>query len=316
MATLGIDLGGTKLAMALFAESGELLVKETRQLGDRKGSQVSQLIQDELKRHIASSEIDGVGVSVPGISRQKSGTVWAPNIEGWEDYPLLKELSDVAGTVPVMIDNDRACSILGEQWKGNAKGCKDAIFIAVGTGIGAGILADGNILRGSNDIAGAIGWMALPKPFESKYIPCGCFEFYASGDGIPKFALEVLDADPTGSVLRVHQRQQLTARHVFDAYNEEDPVAVMIIRECISYWGMAAANLVSIFNPEKVIFGGGIFGPAAKFINDIKAEAAKWGQPISMKQVSFEHSALGSDAAVHGAAFLAMNNKVLTTLKA
>ena len=313
MATLGIDLGGTKLAMALFTESGELLLKETRQLGHRKGSQVSRLIQDELKRHIASSEIDSVGVSVPGISRQKTGTVWAPNIEGWEDYPLLKELTDVAGTIPVMIDNDRACSILGEQWKGNAKGCKDAIFIAVGTGIGAGILVDGNILRGSNDIAGAIGWMALPKPFESKYIPCGCFEFYASGDGIAKFALEVLNADPTGSVLRVYQSQQLTARHVFDAYNEEDPAAVIIIRECISYWGMAAANLVSIFNPEKIIFGGGIFGPASKFISDIKVEATKWGQPISMKQVSFEHSALGGDAAVHGAAFLAMNHRVLTT---
>lgn len=313
MATLGIDLGGTKLAMALFAESGELLLRETRQLGNRKGAEVARLIQDELKRHLAASEIDGVGVSVPGISRQKTGTVWAPNIEGWEDYPLLSELADVAGTIPVMIDNDRACSILGEQWKGIAKGCKDVIFIAIGTGIGAGILADGNILRGSNDIAGSIGWMALPKPFESKYIPCGCFEFYASGDGIPKFALEVLDADPTGSVLRIHPRQLLTARHVFDAYDEEDPVAVTIIRECISYWGMAAANLVSIFNPEKVIFGGGIFGPAAKFINDIKEEATKWGQPISMKQVTFEHSALGGDAAVYGAAFLAMNNKVLTT---
>ena len=169
------------------------------------------------------------------------------------------------------------------------------------------------MLRGSNDIAGAIGWMALPKPFEGKYVPCGCFEFYASGDGIPKFALEVLDSDPTGSVLRIYQREQLTARHVFDAYDEEDPLAIMIIRECISYWGMAAANLVSIFNPEKVIFGGGIFGPAAKFIGEIKVEATKWGQPISMKQVSFEHSALGADAAVHGAAFLAMNNKVLTT---
>ena len=313
MATLGIDLGGTKLAMALFAESGELLVKETRQLGDRKGPQVGRLIQDELKRHIASTEIEGVGVSVPGISRQKTGTVWAPNIEGWEDYPLLRELTDVAGSIPVTIDNDRACSILGEQWKGIAKGCKDAIFIAVGTGIGAGILIDGNVLRGSNDIAGAIGWMALPKPYESKYIPCGCFEFYASGDGIPKFASEVLDTDPTGSVLRIYQRDQLTARHVFDAYDEEDPLAIMIIRECISYWGMAAANLVSIFNPEKVIFGGGIFGPAAKFISEIKAEAAKWGQPISMKQVSFEHSALGADAAVYGAAFLAMNHKVLTT---
>ncbi len=313
MATLGIDLGGTKLAMALFTESGELLLKETRQLGDRKGAQVGRLIQDELKRHIASAEIDGVGVSVPGISRQKTGTVWAPNIEGWDDYPLLSELTEVAGSIPVMIDNDRACSILGEQWKGIAKGCKDAIYIAVGTGIGAGILTGGSVLRGSNDIAGAIGWMALPKPFESKYIPCGCFEFYASGDGIPKFALDVLDTDPTGSVLRIYQREQLNARHVFDAYEEEDPVATMIIKECVSYWGMAAANLVSIFNPEKVIFGGGIFGPAAKFIGDIKVEATKWGQPISMKQVSFEHSALGADAAVHGAAFLAMHNKVLTT---
>jgi glucokinase len=299
--------------MALFADSGELLLRETRQLGARKGAEVARLIQDELKRHMASSEIDGVGVSVPGISRQKTGTVWAPNIEGWKDYPLLRELREVAGTIPVTIDNDRACSILGEQWKGTAKGCKDAIFIAVGTGIGAGVLTDGNVLRGSNDIAGAIGWMALPKPFESKYISCGCFEFYASGDGIPKFALEVLDADPTGSVLRIHPRPQLTARHVFEAYEEEDPLAVAIIRECISYWGMAAANLVSIFNPEKVIFGGGIFGPAAKFIGDIKVEAEKWGQPISMKQVTFEHSALGSDAAVYGAAFLAMNNKVLTT---
>lgn len=313
MAILGIDLGGTKLAMALFAESGELLLREKRQLDARKGAEVARLIQDELKRHMASSEIDGVGISVPGISRQKTGTVWAPNIEGWEDYPLLRELTDVAGSIPVTIDNDRACSILGEQWKGNAKGCKDAIFIAVGTGIGAGVLTDGNVLRGSNDIAGAIGWMALPKPFESKYISCGCFEFYASGDGIPKFALEVLDADPTGSVLRIHPRRQLTARHVFEAYEEEDPLALLIIRECISYWGMAAANLVSIFNPEKVIFGGGIFGPAAKFIDDIKIEATKWGQPISMKQVTFENSALGADAAVYGAAFLAMNNKVLTT---
>lgn len=316
MATLGIDLGGTKLAMALFSESGELLLRETRQLGDRKGMEVARLMQDELRRHLASAEIDAVGVSVPGISRQKTGTVWAPNIGGWEDYPLLSDLTEAAGTIPVIIDNDRACSILGEQWKGAAKGCKDVIFMAVGTGIGAGVITDGNVLRGSNDIAGAIGWMALPKPFESKYIPCGCFEFYASGDGIPKFALEVLESDPTGSVLRIHQPRQLTARHVFEAYEEEDPVAVSVVRECISYWGMASANLVSIFNPEKIIFGGGIFGPAAKFINEIKAEATKWGQPISMEQVTFEQSALGSDAAVYGAAFQAMNNRVLTTQKA
>jgi glucokinase len=312
MPILGIDLGGTKLATALFSEAGDLLEKQSCPLGDRKGTDVGGLIQTEVKKYISSSEVDSIGVSVPGISRSKSGTVWAPNIAGWEDYPLLKELTEVAGSIPVTIDNDRACSILGEQWKGKASGCKDAIFIAVGTGIGAGILTGGNILRGASDIAGSIGWMALPKPFESKYIPCGCFEFYASGDGIPRFAREVLATDPTGSVLRVQFQHQLTAKHVFDAYDQGDPMARLIIRECISYWGMAAANLVSIFNPEKIIFGGGIFGPAAKFINDIKVEATKWAQPISIRQVSFEHSMLGSDAAVYGAGFLAVRNKVFT----
>ena len=313
MPILGIDLGGTKLTMALFSESGDLLRKETQQLGNRTGSDVGKLIRFEVRKHLESAEIDSIGVSVPGISRQKTGTVWAPNIGGWDDYPLLKELTDISGPVPVTIDNDRACSILGEQWKGIAHGCKDAIFIAVGTGIGAGILTDGKVLRGANDIAGSIGWMALPKPFESKYVSCGCLEFYASGNGIPKFAREVLDYDPTGSVLRVHSSHELTAKHIFDAYEEEDPIAVMILRECISYWGMASANLVSIFNPEKIIFGGGVFGPAAKFVDEIKTEAAKWAQPISITKVTFENSVLGTDAAVYGAGFLALNNKVLTT---
>jgi glucokinase len=95
---------------------------------------------------------------------------------------------------------------------------------------------------------------------------------------------------------------------VFDAMEEEDPIATLIVRECISCWGMAAANLVSIFNPEKIIFGGGIFGPAAKFIKEIKIEATKWAQPISITQVEFETSRLGADAAVYGAGYLALKN--------
>lgn len=309
MPILGIDLGGTKLAVALFSESGKLLSKHASQLAQRKGSEVGKLIQEELKKCLASTNIDSIGVSIPGISRLRSGTVWAPNISGWEDYPLLEEIKEVVEAIPVRIDNDRACSILGEQWQGNAKGSRDAIFIAVGTGIGAGVLVDGNVIRGSNDIAGSIGWMALQKPFQSKYIPSGCLEFYASGDGIPKLTREILASDPTGSVLRIHSTESLSARHVFEAFEDEDPIASIVIRECISYWGMAAANLVSIFNPEKIIFGGGIFGPAAKFIGDIRTEATKWAQPISITQASFEQSVLGSDAAVYGAGFLALNNK-------
>lgn len=310
MPVLGIDLGGTKLAVTVFSESGELLSKDAIPLERRTGFEVGLLITGQIKKRIDSKEysIKSIGVSVPGISRHKTGTVWAPNIEGWEDYPLLDEIKQNAGSIPVAMDSDRACSMLGEQWQGHAKGCKDAIFMAVGTGIGAGILVDGNILRGSQDIAGAIGWMALSKPFESKYIPCGCFEFYASGAGIPKFAIELLASDPTRSALRTYQPDELTAHHVFDAFDRKDPIATIVIQECIAYWGMATANLVSIFNPEKIIFGGGIFGPAAKFIADIKAEAAKWAQPISITQVSFEQSVLGGDAAVYGAGFLALKN--------
>ena len=312
MPVLGIDLGATKLAAAVFSESGERLSSNTTPLEKRKGTEVGRLITAQVRKSIDSKghSIKSIGVSVPGISRHKTGRVWAPNIEGWEDYPLLDEIKQIAGAIPVDMDSDRACCMLGEQWQGRAKRCKDAIFIAVGTGIGAGILVDGNILRGSQDIAGAVGWMALSKPFERKYIPCGCFEYYASGGGIPKFAKELLASDPTRSVLRALPLDEITARHVFDAFDQKDPIAAIVIQECITYWGMATANFVSIFNPERIIFGGGLFGPAGKFIEAIKAEAEKWAQPISIAQVSFEQSLLGSDAAVFGAAYLALKNRL------
>jgi glucokinase len=250
-----------------------------------------------------------IGVSVPGISRRKEGTVWAPNIPGWEDYPLLGEIKQVSGEIPVSIDSDRTCYILGELWQGNARGCSDAIYLSVGTGIGAGILVDGNVLRGAQDIAGAIGWMALNKPFLHKYIACGCFEYFASGEGIARLTREILVQNPsyTGE-LKSQALEKITAHQVFTAFSNQDSIAIQVFEECIEYWGMAAANLISIFNPQKIIFGGGVFGPAIQFIPAIQEEAAKWAQPVSMTQVSFEQSALGGDAGVYGAAFLALRN--------
>lgn len=310
MPVLGIDLGGTKLATAVFSESGSLLSKEVVALDHRAGKEVGDLILAQVTKHTGSTDtpVYAIGVSVPGISRAKTGTVWAPNIAGWDDYPLLQEIKARSEAVPVSIDSDRACCILGELWQGNARGCKDAIYLAVGTGIGAGILADGRILRGSHDIAGSVGWMALDKPFQKKYIPCGCFEYYASGDGIAKLTRELLATDPGyAGVLRNLSPGQLTAHHVFNAHDTGDPLAAQVFGECIQYWGMAVANLISIFNPEKIIFGGGVFGPAVKFITSIRQEAAKWAQPISVTQVSFEASGLGGDAAIYGAGFLALS---------
>jgi glucokinase len=311
MSIIALDLGGTKLAVALLSEAGKIISKEVIPLGKKVGKEVGLLVTDQVKNYKTSpgSVVQAIGISVPGISHQKTGRVWAPNIAGWEDYPLVHEIQQVAGNVPVTMDSDRACSILGEQWLGNARGCKDAIYLAVGTGIGAGILTEGRVLRGAQDIAGAVGWMALKKPFEKKYIPCGCFEYYASGEGIVKLTRELLAEFSTyRGVLREQTPENITAHHLFSAYENNDPIAIRVFEECIEYWGMAVANLISIFNPEKVIFGGGIFGPAAQFIPAIKEEATKWAQPISMNQVIFEESGLQGDATIYGAGYLALKS--------
>jgi glucokinase len=309
MSILALDLGGTKIATGLFSKSGELILKSSVLLEHRGGHEVGDLIKDQIKKYMENPEIklEAIGISVPGISRSKSGTVWAPNIPGWDDYPLIEEIKKLDRNLPVLMDSDRACCILGEVWQGNAKGTENAIFITVGTGIGAGILMSGEIIRGAYDIAGAIGWMALQKPFESKYIPCGNFEYYASGDGLVRLTKEIIarSIDYQGILIR----ENITGHDIFKAYNQQDPVAEEVFNECIVYWGMAAANLISILNPEKIIFGGGLFGPAIQFIDEIKSEAAKWAQPISMTQVSFEPSRMGSDAALYGAAYLALKYK-------
>jgi len=253
--------------------------------------------------------VQALGICVPGIAYAKNGKVWAPNIPGWDNYPLMEELQNgiADNNVSIKIDSDRSCYILGEVWKGNAKGCNDAIFISVGTGIGAGILINGEVLRGSGDIAGAIGWLGLSKPFEDKFISCGCFEYNASGEGIAKVANELGEDNVyTQSILLMTDTDTLTAHSVFDAYDKGDRLAVAVIQNAIEHWGMAVANLVSIFNPEKIIFGGGVFGPALRFLDDIYAEARKWAQPISIQQAKIEGSALGTNAGLYGAGYLAL----------
>ena len=312
MALLGIDLGGTKLALAVFSDEGRILSKETTSLGNRKGPEVGKIITEKvtgvlLSCDLSGEKIDSIGFSVPGISYLSSGTVWAPNIPGWEDYPLLQEVQTVCGDIPVTIDSDRACYILGELWQGNATGCRDAIFLSVGTGIGAGILVNGEILRGSHDIAGCIGWMALQRPYRDQYISCGCFEHFASGEGIAKVAKSLLkERDNYSGELRNINSDSIKSSDIFSAYNNGDPIAAEVIASCVEFWGMAVANLVSLFNPEKIILGGGVFGPGIKLLPAIRKEATKWAQPVSIHQMSLDVSGLEGDAGVYGAGFLAL----------
>jgi glucokinase len=314
MAVIGLDLGGTKLAGALFDTEGEILVRRAANLEHREGGDVGTLVTGMVGTLLATAYrtgdvVSGVGMAVPGIAYRETGNVWAPNIPGWEMYPLRSELeASVEGRhCRVLVDSDRACSILGERWRGAARGCDHAIFVAVGTGIGLGVLVNGHVLRGAHDIAGATGWMALDRPFRDGYITCGCFEYAASGDGLARVARDLLREMPDyHGELRQIPPDSMTAREIFSAYDRQDPVALRTIDRAIAYWGMATANYVSLFDPDRIIFGGGVFGPAVRFIPAIRKEAEKWAQPISMQKVELVPAELGADAALIGAGFLAL----------
>jgi glucokinase len=306
---IAIDLGGTKCAGALINDLGEILDSDKKLLESRSGQEVSDLI-GELCLSLAEKgrnnnwHVRGIGISVPGISYRTTGQVWAPNIPGWTDFPLKNKIEEVfpEGT-RVMIDNDRACCILGETWLGAARGSQNAIFLTVGTGIGAGILVDGKILRGADDIAGAIGWLALESEYLEKYEKYGCFEYHASGNGLVREAEDLLRTETYDNHSKLNLNN-LSTTAILEAYTQQDTVAEMVIRKAVGLWGKASANLISLFKPEIIVFGGGLFGPARILIDSIHSEAARWAQPISMKKVKIVNSILGNNAPLLGAAKL------------
>jgi glucokinase len=308
MTFVGADLGGTKLAAAAFTADGEVIVRETIPIAGREGAAVGSLIAEHLKRLSLEHKSAAAGICVPGLYRADRGTVWAPNIGGWDDYPLLDELrSSLGPKVRVTIDSDRAAYILGETWLGAARGARDAIFLAIGTGIGAGILSGGKVVRGHGDVAGAIGWLALDRPFKARYVHHGCLEDQASGPGLVRVARDLMRADTVyAGPLSNKNPDDLAAADVFAAHEARDPIALEVIDNAVELWGMAAANLVSLFNPEIIVFGGGVFGPATKFLDRIRTEAKRWAQPIAIEEVRLVASSLGGDAGLFGAGRLAM----------
>ncbi len=309
---IGLDLGGTKLAAATFNLDGEMQHREYHPLHGRGGVEAGQFVlsvAEQLVRKVGDEgdEVVAIGLSVPGIAYVERGEVWAPNIPDWDPYPIAEHLRTLPGMehMPLALDSDRSCHALGEYWQGTTQACDHSIFMAVGTGIGAGIIAHGQVLRGAGNIAGAIGWLALDRPYRQAYDPCGHYEYHASGSGLAKVAKELLSGDKNYAG-PLSEASTLTAREIFEAYSSGDRVATAVIKQAIGYWGMAVANLVSIFNPDRFVFGGGIFGPACPLVDAIAEEARQWAQPISLQQVEFCCSALGRDAGLYGAGYLAL----------
>lgn len=283
--TVGLDLGGTKFSAALVDSQGAVLARLKRPAGKvpfpESVAHIAALYHDLLAESGLAPA--GTGVCVPGIYSPATGNAWAPNLWGWDEVPLRDALAR-ARPSPVTIDSDRAAYVLGEQWLGCARGLTDVVFLATGTGIGAGIISGGRLLRGAGDIAGAVGWFALDPRVKNKQI--GCFESQAAGPAVARRA---------GAA---------SAQEVVQAARRGDPSARANLEETARWLGMGVANLVSALNPQMIVLGGGLMQAADLLLEPLRREVLEWAQPIAARQVRIEPSTLGEDAGLLGAARL------------
>jgi glucokinase len=282
MTVLAVDFGGTKTGLALVDAAGAL--RERRKLPAARTVESSA---DQVAD--AAGDAAAIGIIVPGIYTPATGRAWCPNLWGREQQPLLEALR-ARVAVPVAIDSDRAGAVLGEAWLGAARSLRDVAFVAVGTGIGVGILCDGRVVRGAHGIAGAAGWFALDPAWKDAYKDTGCWEAESAGLAIAR-AFGAPDAAA-----------------VFRAARAGDEVAHAILDHAARYTGMGVANLISVLNPEAVILGGGIVHAAGdRFVERVRSEARRWAQPIAATRCRIERTTLGEDAGLLGAARLALD---------
>jgi glucokinase len=294
-AVVAIDLGGTKLATAVVGGRGPIYASRRAPVAKASPEATVEQIVAEAGACVETAgfsweRIAAVGVIVPGIYDASRATAWAPNLWGDKDVPLLAALAGCL-PVPVRIDSDRAGYVLGEQWLGAAQGLSDVVFLAVGTGIGAGILSGGRLIRGAGDIAGAVGWFALNPQSRDISRTVGCWEAEAAGP----------------AVARKGGRE--SAQQVAEAARRGDPAAVAIMEETACYLAMGIANLISVLNPQMVVLGGGLMQAADLLLEPIRRAVPLWAQPRSAAQARIELTRLGDQSGVLGAARLALDKE-------
>ena len=279
---LAVDFGGTKTTIARVDEQGVVRDRQRTPAARALGDSVDQVAR-------RAGDTAAVGIIVPGIYAAATGHAWCPNLWGPDEVPLWAALRERIA-VPVVVDSDRSGYVLGEAWLGAARGLRDVVFVAIGTGIGVGILSGGRVLQGAHGIAGAAGWFALDPAWNDAYGATGCWEAESAG---PAIARHFGAAD---------------AATVVQAARDGDPRALDALDRAARYCGMGIANLVSLLNPEAVVLGGGVVQGAGDLLLDrIRADVRRWAQPIAAARCRIDVTQLGEDAGLFGAARLALD---------
>jgi glucokinase len=279
-----VDLGGTKTSIAIVDESGRILDKQKLPAIRSFESTVEQIAarHEQLK----GNSIVAAGVIVPGIYNSGTGNAWAPNLWGKDFHPLHARLQQHL-SIPVEIGSDRVATALAEQWLGVAREFRHVVFVAVGTGIGVGIIANGRPLDGAHGIAGAAGWMLIGGAWKPEYTACGGWETEAAGPALARRA------------------GKQTAEAAIEAARRGDTRSLEAVRQTADYLAMGIGALIAILDPEIVVLGGGVMQASDLMLEQMRRNALNWTQPVTAKHVRIEKTALGEDAGLLGAARLA-----------
>lgn len=311
---VGVDLGATSLDVALFTPNLRVLVHHAEDLDVRLGpgpvmARVRGAIL-QLLREIGRTpgEVLGIGMGVPGPVEFKSGLLISPPImPGWEGFSIKEYLRETF-PCPVFVDNDVNVMALGELWH-DRKTHANFVVIKVGTGIGAGIVCQGEIYRGADGAAGDVGHICVDP--QGPICHCGnvgCVEAMAGGPAIARMALQAAERGESPLLTKLYrERGVLTPVEVGQASREGDPVANRIIQKAGQLIGQMLASLVNFFNPSQILVGGGVTKIGPLLLASIRQSVYQRSLPLSTRHLYIGYTRLGELSGLLGAGALALD---------
>ena len=308
----GVDLGGTTVKMGLFLSSGELLHTWEIPTRTEKGGKyilgdiADSVIETLREREISKDDVEGIGIGVPGPVGA-DGTVFKCVNLGWGVFNVADRLQELTG-LKVKAGNDANVAALGEMWQGGGKGCHSIVMITLGTGIGGGIILNGEILSGTNGAAGEVGHIPVWDD-ETEMCGCGkrgCLEQYGSATGIVRVAKRYLKAHDEPSILR--QYDDFTAKEVCDAAKENDAIAIEILDLVGKTLGKALACISCVVNTEAFVIGGGVSRAGSVLLDPIEKYFKEYAFHAS-RDTEFKLATLGNNSGIYGGAKMIAGNE-------
>lgn len=315
---LGVDLGGTTIKAGLFDEQLQLLKMVQKNTGASLGADIVLKRIEKcleilvLKNNLLFEQIDALGIGVPGLLNRNDGiSLFSPNFNNWHNVKI-KEWFEHKWLIPTVIDNDVRMHLYGELYFGAGKGFKNIILIAIGTGLGSGIVVDGHVLYGANDSVGEIGHVNMYR--HGRACRCGssgCLGRYVSAVGMINTFKEK-DIDHMSIVNRwVNNCDEITAKMICQAYDLNDSIAVATLKETGEILGYGITNLINLFNPERIIIGGGVSNAGERLLASTREVAAIHALEIASNNCDLVVAELWEQAGMYGAAKYAKRKLIL-----